>query len=241
MGIANPPGIMADCLVAVQAMSAQEARNPPVARARSIRQAVKRAAIATLFTVILMIPRLRRLRRNVRAWTVIRICALGVGAWLTGCFILAEHDADILLPGILLLAFAALVRARPETRSVDAVAREFGAWVVLNGGAFMNPPEGKLLSRVSLAVSPERLVILGPGERQLLEIPISSVHQIVAAPASAQAATPADAWELQIHWVSHEAHMARFRYEGFFAEHLARIAERTLRSVWKKELPILKA
>ncbi len=221
-------------------MSAQEAPNPPKTRPRLIRQAVKRAAIAALFTVILMIPRLRRLRRNVRAWTVIRICALGLGAWLTGCFIFAQKNVDILLPGIFLLAFGALVRARPEKRSVDAVAREFGALVVLNGGAFMNPPEGKLLSHVSLAVSSERLTILGPDERRLLEIPISRVREIVAAPASAQPATPVDAWEFQIHWDSHEGHTARFRYEGFFAEHLARIAERTLRSVWKKELPIMK-
>jgi hypothetical protein len=222
-------------------MSAEEVRNPPGVRTPSIRQAVKRGAMAMIFTVILMIPRLRRLRRNVRAWTAIRLGLLGLGAWLTGYFILAHPDVDILLPGILLLAFAALVRARPEKPSVDAVAREFGAWVVLNGGTFMNPPEGKPLSRVSFAVSSERLVILGPGERQLLEIPISSVREITVAPASSQPAAQGNAWEFRIQWDSPESHRASFRYEGFFAEHLARIAERTLRSIWKRELPVLKA
>src|SRR5579883_2044895 len=96
-------------------------------------------------------------------------------------------------------------------------------------------------SLVSLAVSSERLVMLGPGERQLLEIPISSVREITVAPASSQPAAQGNAWEFRIQWDSPESHRASFRYEGFFAEHLARIAERTLRSIWKRELPVLKA
>jgi hypothetical protein len=41
-------------------------------------------------------------------------------------------------------------------------------------------------------------------------------------------------------WESGEVRTSTFRYEGFFAEHLARVAETTLRGVWKKGLPVLK-
>ena len=33
---------------------------------------------------------------------------------------------------------------------------------------------------------------------------------------------------------------ARFRYDGFFAEHLARVAETTVRNVLRRELPVLR-
>ena len=33
---------------------------------------------------------------------------------------------------------------------------------------------------------------------------------------------------------------ARFRYDGVFAEHLARVAENTVRNVMRRDLPVLK-
>jgi hypothetical protein len=33
---------------------------------------------------------------------------------------------------------------------------------------------------------------------------------------------------------------ARFRYDGVFAEHLARVAENTLRTVLRRDLPVLR-
>jgi hypothetical protein len=44
---------------------------------------------------------------------------------------------------------------------------------------------------------------------------------------------------VQITWVADAPCTTTFRYDGAFAEHLARVTESTLRSQWKKDLPII--
>ncbi|HEX5481363.1 MAG TPA: hypothetical protein VFZ08_01900, partial [Terriglobia bacterium] len=139
-------------------------------------QAIKRAAIGLLFTAILLIPRIRRLRRNTRAWTVIRACAAVLGAWLIERFAAAHGGAGLLAIGVLLVIFAVLVRARPEKKSVDAIAGEFQALVVLNGGGFLNSPDGDSIPNVRIIVSPGRIIVLNQHETTLAEIPIRELR-----------------------------------------------------------------
>lgn len=227
----------------LQAMAYIETSGSSARERRPFGQALKRAAIALLFTVILMIPRLRRLRRKTRAWTVLRVCAAVLGAWLIERFAVSGGGAESMAGGILLVAFAALIRARPEKKSTDAAAGELRALVVLNGGAFLNSPGGEMAHNVRLAVSSERFTVLGPDEKLLAEIRFSELREIFIEPIASHASSRKKfpARHLRIRWESPQTHTARFRYEGFFAEHLAEIAERTLRSVWKKELPVLRS
>ncbi|HEX5482281.1 MAG TPA: hypothetical protein VFZ08_06615, partial [Terriglobia bacterium] len=112
---------------------------------------------------------------------------------------------------------------------------------VLNGGGFLNSPDGDSIPNVRIIVSPGRIIVLNQHETTLAEIPIRELREIVMEPAAPEVRSKKrnPARRLRIRWESPEIHVAHFCYDGFFAEHLAGIAERTLRSVWKKELPVL--
>ncbi len=190
-----------------------------------------------------MIPRARRLRRRVRVWTTIRAAAACGGAWFIWRFIYAGAGAGYLVFGLLLLVFGLLVSARPEAKSVDAQAREFNALVVLNGGTFVPPQGGKPSRGVRIFVNPERLFVLDERDRALAEIPLAAVRHLVARAAVLQPASggAGKLWQLEVSWERGDVHTVTFRFEGFFAEHLARVAETTLRNVMKKDLPVLRA
>lgn len=205
-----------------------------------------RAAVALLFSTILMIPKIRRLRRNVRLWTLIRAVFIAIGAILLWRAIILHVSAAYLIPGIILVLFGALVRARPVKKSVDTVAAELNALVVVNGGVLIDAVHLKPLPQVNIFVNPSRLIVVSQNHQRLEEIPLASIDGIAAHQAApdragrrrkpGRPATPA--WDLEITWQSGEV-STRFRYEGAFAAHLADIAEKTLREVWKKGLPVI--
>ncbi len=207
------------------------AREPASARAR-------RLALAVLFSAILLIPRLRRLRRRPKAWLVVRIIAGAAGAALIWRFARSNHGPASLIVGVFLAAFAALARARPEKKTVDDVARELGALVVVNGGDFSGA--GNAHRGVSIVVAPERLVVLTHAFEKLAEIPVAATRQISTGPAGANGHRSNDVWELRIDWGSGGRETASFRFRGTFAEHLARVAGQTITSVWKKRLPVIR-
>lgn len=136
-----------------------------------------------------------------------------------------------------LILLGALVRARPLRRAVDDVARELDALVVLNGGALIAPANGHVpaerVLQTNIFVSQRMLRVLDSGYRKLLEIPVGGIRRIAI---EADSSYTSGAWRLE---VAGEWGMSCFLYEGAFAEHLARIAEKTLRDVWKKGLPVL--
>jgi len=225
---------------------ADTAANPP----RPPGSRAKRAAMAVLFSAILLIPRLRRLRRRPLPWTFVRLAALAAGAWLIWRFARghaaagAAHGPAVssLLFGIVLAAFGLLMRSRRETRSIDAVARELGALVALNGGSFVSGDGAKPVPHSQVAVCPERLIVLAANHQTVEEIPIAAIRRLLASPAldlkGQKAQTPA--WQLEVEWESSGPRTGRFVFSGFFAEHLARVAEQTIASQWKKALPVLK-
>ncbi|MDE3178112.1 MAG: hypothetical protein KGM47_00515 [Acidobacteriota bacterium] len=209
----------------------------------SIKRTVIRTAVAILFSAILLIPRLRRLRRSVPVWTAIRIVILALGVfilwrgWRSGA---GGLGASYLTPGIILVLFAALVGARPVKKPVDAVARELEALIVLNGGSFLGREEGhdvRSSPGTSIFVSHDSLRILDRDHRHLLEIAVGDIRDIVVREEAD--GNRSGLWFLEIMRKTAGSSPACFRYDGVFAEHMARVAERTLLSVWKKGLPVI--
>lgn len=208
----------------------------------SLGQTFKRAAIGLVFAAILLIPRLRRLRRNVLVWTVVRVVAAGVAAWLLAEFARGGAGTDALAGGIILAIFAALFGARPEKKTLDALSRELHALVMLNGGVFENAGAGGAGERVNLFVLADRVLALTPDERQLADVPLAAIRSASAHPApSTGKRNRSEDWELDLSWELSGVQSACFRFRGAFAEHLARVAERTLTSMWKRGLPVLPA
>lgn len=199
----------------------------------------KRAGLFLLFGTLLFIPRLRRLRRRVVPWTGIRLGAALGGVWILWRVVHADAGLAWLVLGLPLLAFSLLIRARPEEKSVDALARELNALIVLNGGSFRQPPAAAPVHQAQILVHPERLIVVGPREQRLLEIPLHTIQTLTAHQAANGAREGWESWEVEVRWLAEGPGTATFHYDGVFAEHLARVAESVLRSQWKKELPVI--
>jgi hypothetical protein len=121
---------------------------------------------------------------------------------------------------------------------VDAIADELGALIVLNGGIFRETPGSTPIRRARIFVHPAQITIQDPGERRLLEIPLAQFRSLVAHPGTHGNRKAHEAWEVEINWEADGLRTTTFSYEGPFAEHLAQVTESTLRSQWKKELPV---
>lgn len=213
--------------------------NPIGARLRVV---LKKAALSVLFTAILTIPKIRALRRKIWEWSAVRLLTAGLGCLLGWRYKRAQGGVLDLVFGIALMAFALLVRAKPQAKSVDAQARELDALVVLNGGAFIPTGAERPTRLVRIFVNPDRLFVVDEREHILEDIPVVRVREVQSHPNPAPGEPEADAqtWDLVITWESNEMRTARFRYDGVFAEHLARVAENTLRNLLRKELPVLR-
>jgi hypothetical protein len=211
---------------------------PPQVR-RTIAQIAKQAGLFILFGTMLMIPRVRRLRRRVRDWTFVRLLVAVCGGWLVWRFAYASAGPPTLVVGLVLLAFSLLIRAKPEVKSADALAHELNALIVLNGGSFRRSLDSTPIRESKIFVCSEQIVVLGPHERCLVEIPLAKVHKLAAIPVAIATREGAQPWEVEIHWTSAGPCTTTFRYDGAFAEHLARVTEATLRSQWNKGLAVI--
>jgi len=198
---------------------------------------VRKAALSVLFAAILVIPKIRQLRRKIWEWSAVRILVASLGCLLGWRYKHANGGIVDLVAGVALMAFGLLVRAKPEAKSVDAQALELDALVVLNGGAFIPSGNERPSRLVSIFVNPDRLFVVDEHEHTLEEIPLVRVRELAARPVPAQGESEADAqtWDLAITWESKDMRTARFRYDGFFAEHLARVAEITVRNVLRRD------
>jgi hypothetical protein len=86
-------------------------------------------------------------------------------------------------------------------------------------------------------VNPDRLFVVDEHEHTLEEIPLVRVRELAARPVPVSDEPEADAqiWDLEITWESKDMRTARFRYDGVFAEHLARVAETTVRNLLRRD------
>src|SRR5580658_10603936 len=183
--------------------------------------------IGALFALVLLFPKLLRIRRNPQSWMAFRVFLGFTGAalvvlplglwnsWLAAIAGLGMFMAAILLPP-----------AKPHNVSDDK-ARELGALVIVNGGKYQ--PGNAAPAPVQLFVGAEQIWALDAHFEPLLVIPAAEIT-------SANAVQYKERWILQVRWLDNTA---EFSYQGVFAEHLARVAQSTLGSVMHSPLPIL--
>jgi len=166
-------------------------------------------------------------------------------SWHAGIAGLAMFLAAILLPA-----------AKPDTTLADTAAR-LGALVIVNGGVYQpedwqpenaRPETGQLENWQHEPVQPQNVQaeMAPPSPAQLFVCPDriwaldSQLHPLLVIPtaqiSSAIASESAGDWILRVRWAERTAD---FHYRGIFAEHLARVAESTLRSVIQPALPII--
>jgi hypothetical protein len=223
-------------------MTEQNATPPVEPLSARLWPALRKAALSVLFAAILVIPKVRALRRKIWEWSAVRILVAALGCLLGWRYKHANGGVVDLVVGVALMAFGLLVRAKPELKSVDAQARQLDALVVLNGGAFIPAGAERPFRLVSIFVNPDRLFVVDEREHTLEEIPLVRVRELAARPIPLQGEPEAEAqtWDLEIAWEAKDYRTARFRYDGVFAEHLARVAETTVRNLLRKDLPILR-
>jgi hypothetical protein len=116
--------------------------------------------------------------------------------------------------------------ARPDTNA-DGKASELGALVVVNGGRFKLGDSSSFGAQ--LFVGAEHISVRNSRLQSFLEISVSEITSV-------QAEESHGRWFLRINWANKTA---AFAYDGVFAEHLARVAETTIRSVMRPALPVL--
>jgi hypothetical protein len=205
---------------------------------------IRRGALWVLFSIVLLIPKILALRRHERIWNAARRTALvcGVALILTAFFVPGHFVRMIVIAAGALLATLALLispeKSSGSSRSpdlIDARARTLGALVVVDGGRYFRP-DGRLVE-ARLFVGPERLSVLDVALTNMIEIPIAQIIAARAEPFTHPGSNaPDDKWKLRVTW---PLSAADFLYEGPFAEHLARVAESTIGSQLRRELPVL--
>ncbi len=209
-------------------------------------------ALGALFALVLLVPKLLNIRRDPRSWLAFRVLLALTGASLVILPLSLWNSWHAAIAGLAMFLTAILLpEAKPDTTLADTAA-QLGALVIVNGGVYQ--VESGQLERGQLANNPVRKPQLG--NAQLQNAPASAVqlfvcpervwaldsdlHPLLVIPtaqiSSATAAESAGGWMVRIRW---SEHAADFHYHGIFAEHLARVAESTLRSVIHPALPVL--
>lgn len=193
----------------------------------SLTTRLRNLAIGAIFALVLLLPKLLRVHRNERSWLFFRVLLGMAGAalvilplslwnsWLAAIAGLAMFLASILLPP-----------AKPENL-VDDKAREIGALVVVNGGEY--PLEDAASAPVQLFAGVDNIWALDSRLRPLLIIPTPEISSV-------QAEEVGKRWVLRVRT---KERLIEFYYRGIFAEHLARVAETTIRNVMRPALPVV--
>ena len=201
--------------------------NPAISQPEGFGQRLRHLAIGTLFALALLIPKILHVRRNPRSWMLLRIFLGVAGAALV---VLPLGLGASFVPAIVGLAMFVTAILLPSTKlgtDADDKARELAALVVVNGGRYQQgsaPP-----AAAQLFVGVEHVFVLDRRFQPLLEIPVSEITAACAEEFD-------ESWRLRVTWARHAA---EFSYAGIFAEHLARVAETTIRRVMRPALPVL--
>jgi hypothetical protein len=193
----------------------------------SIAARFRNAGIAALFALVLVIPKIVHIRRDRRIWFACRIVLALTGAGLVILPLSLWNSWTAGVAGVILFLAAILLPAEKPSTTVSDTAARLGALVVVNGGEYQ--PENDTAMKTQLFVGPERIWALDANMQPLLVIATAQVTSAIAAESGGD-------WVLRMRWAEHGAD---FRYQGIFAEHLARVAESTLRSVIHPALPLL--
>jgi len=189
---------------------------------------LRRGALWLIFALVLLIPKMNRLRRHTRAWNFGRLIAGVAGATMMAWGAAREHKFATLAIGALVLFFALLLTPERREISMDERARQLGALIVVNGGDYIDAAGAP--NPAKLFIGSNRLWVLDPALHILLEVPLQQVRALFVEPAGAD-------WKLRLDW---DQTTVEFLYPGAFGEDLARVAYETLHSLLYRELPVLR-
>ena len=189
---------------------------------------LRRGGLWLIFALVLMIPKVNRLRRRRKTWNFIRILVVIAGRSMLVFGFVRGPAFALMAAGALILLFGLLVSAERSEISVDARAKELGALITVDGGHYIDAAGS--WHRTKLFVGPDRLWALDSALHILLEIPLTQVRTLVVEPSGANWSFRLDGQQMK----------AEFIYEGSFAQHLAGVAEATVRSRLNRELPVMR-
>jgi hypothetical protein len=201
--------------------------NSSLSQPEGLGKRLRQLAVGTLFALVLIIPKILHVRRNPRSWMVLRIFLGVAGAALVLLPLGLWTSFVPAIVGLAMFISAILLPPGKPDANADDKAHELGALVIVNGGRFQ-PGIGPSAA-VQLFVGAESILVLDRSFQPLLEIPVSEIT-------AASAEQSEESWRLRIAWAGHAA---EFSYGGIFAEHLARVAESTVRSVMRPAFPVL--
>jgi hypothetical protein len=188
---------------------------------------LRRGGLWLIFALVLMIPKVNRLRRRRRAWIFIRILVAIAGTAILVFGLARGHGFALIFVGALMLLFGLLLSTERPEISIDARAKELGALITVDGGRYIDAAGNR--HRTKLFVGPDRLWALDSALHVLLEIPLTQVRTLVVEPSGTN-------WSFRL---DGQLMKAEFIYEGSFAQHLAGVAEATVRSRLNRELQVL--
>ena len=160
-------------------------------------------------------------------WMLFRIF-LGLGGAALVLLPIASGNNYILsIAGLVMFIVAILLFPAKPRVTLEEKAREFGALAAVDGGRYRFP-DSSSSARVQMFVAADRILVLDPKFRVLLEIPTPEISSFLAVQAER-------GWFLEVLW---GAQAAEFSYRGDSAERLARAAEEALRSVTPAAAPV---
>jgi hypothetical protein len=201
--------------------------SPAVSPEEGFGERLRNFLIGSVFALALLVPKILRLRHNPQTWLAFRILLAVGGASLVIVPLSFATSWFAAMLGLAMFLIAILLPpAKPDNR-LEERAKELGALVVVNGGQYQaldGPPVP-----VQLFVSADRIFVLNSGLVAISQIPVTEVSSV-------NAAESRDRWILRVRWMDQTAD---FEYQGIFGEHLARVAESTIRSVMRSPLPVL--
>jgi hypothetical protein len=206
-----------------------EISSPTALAAQGIGKRVRNIATGALFALVLLIPRLLRIRRSPAGWLTVRILLAATGAALV---ILPLSLGNNLLPsivGLIIFLVAILLPSARSHASVPEKAAELGALVVVNGGEYY-PVDGAPVA-AQLFIGAEMIWALDSQLKAILAFSTVEISAVQALQASNEGN-----WIFRIRGLNRTAD---FCYSGVFAEHFARVAESTIRGVLRPALPVL--
>lgn len=183
--------------------------------------------IGTVYALAQIVPNLLHLRGNPRSWLVFRVALGFAGAALVVLPLSVWNSWIAAIVGLAMFTAAILLPSDNADASADRKARELGALLVVNGGKYQ--PGNAPATAVRIFVGTEHIWALDSRFQPLLVIPTPEISFLRVEQFGGR-------WNLQIRWTDHTA---EFSYRGFFAEHLARAAESTLRRVMRTSVPAL--
>ena len=189
----------------------------------------RKSIVGAGFAISLLAPKALNLRRNEHSWTIFRTVLGFFGAALVVLPIGFFSSYFLAVFGLAIFIAAILLPPAKSTTCAEDKARELGALAVVNGGLFR--AAGIPAIPVQLFVGPENLWAVQSSDFH--PILVISAPEMISARAEETLEGPGgpSGWTLRVNWANHSA---AFSYSGVFAEHLARNAESTVRSIMRR-------